>query len=241
MQLADDDEQSRLKAMARANILHHPNPELAASVLLIAEAVSEGRADEIVNDFINRAEGLESPDCLARIESHFRDDLGVVSAAQERDVLMARLDLIQDEKLRSVSAALQASDSKTQIDRGAKMDVWLAQTGNGRIAKLSFLVDALFTAGKARQQLSNANLRETLPQIDAIQKQVIEIIKPVLSAQAAQICRYRTMALYRFGMDFNQEYSRLKTQRGLLDYNDLIIRTNNLLAQARRHNGWHGN
>ena len=232
VQLADDDEQSRLKAMARTNILYHPSPELAASVLLIAEAVSEGRADEIVNDFVNRAEGLESPDCLARIESHFRDDLGVVSADQERDVLLARLDLIQDEKLRSVSAALQASGSKTQSDRGAKMDVWLAQTGDGRIAKLSFLVDALFSAGKARKQLSNADLRETVPQIDAIQKQVIEIIKPLLLSQAAQICRDRTMALYRFGMAFNQEYSRLKTQRGLLDYNDLIIRTNNLLAAS---------
>ena len=232
VQLADDDEQSRLKAMARANILYHPSPELAASVLLIAEAVSEGRADEIINDFVNRAEGLESPDCLARIESHFRDDLGVVSADQERDVLLARLDLIQDEKLRSVSAALQESGSKTQSDRGAKMDVWLAQTGDGRIAKLSFLVDALFSAGKARKQLSNADLRETVPQIDAIQKQVIEIIKPLLFGQAAQICRDRTMALYRFGMAFNQEYSRLKTQRGLLDYNDLIIRTNNLLAAS---------
>ena len=230
VQLADDDEQSRLKAMARANILYHPSPELAASVLLIAEAVSEGRADEIVNDFVNRAEGLESPDCLARIESHFRDDLGVVSADHERDVVIARLDLIQDEKLRSVSAALQESGSKTQIDRGAKMDVWLAQTGDGRIDKLSFLVDALFSAGKARKQLSNADLRETVPQIDATQKQVIEIIKPLLFGQAAQICRDRTMALYRFGMAFNQEYSRLKTQRGLLDYNDLITRTNNLLA-----------
>ena len=232
VKLADDDEQCRLKAMASTNILNHPSPELAASVLLIAEAVSEGRAVEIVNDFINRAEGLGSPDCLARIESHFRDDLGVVSAAHERDVLMAGLDSIQDEKLRSVSAALQASDSKTQIDRGAKMDLWLAQTGNGRIAKLSFLVEALFSAGKARKILSNANLRETLPQIDAIQKQVIEIIKPLLSAQAAQICRDRTIALYRFGIALNQEYSRLKTQRGLLDYNDLIIRTNNLLAAS---------
>jgi len=232
VQLADDDEQSRLKAIARTNILYHPSPELAASVLLIAEAVSEGHADEIVKDFINRAEGLESPDCLARIETHFRDDLGVVSAAHGRDVLLARLDLIQDETLRSVSAALQASDSKTQIDRGAKMDVWLAQTGNGRIEKLSFLVEALFSAGKARKQLSNAGLRETVPQIDKIQKQVIEIIKPLLSDQAAQICRDRTIALYRFGMAFNQEYSRLKTQRGLLDYSDLIILTNNLLAAS---------
>ena len=115
-----------------------------------------------------------------RIESHFRDDLGVVSADHERDVVMARLDLIQDEKLRSVSAALQESGSKTQSDRGAKMDVWLAQIGDGRITKLSFLVDALFSAGKARKQLSNADLRETVPQVDAIQKQVIEIIKPLL-------------------------------------------------------------
>ena len=232
VQLADDDEQSRLKAMARANILNHPSPELAASVLLIAEAVSEGRADEIVNDFINRAVGLDSPDCLARIESHFRDDLGVVSADTERDMLMARLDLIQVEKLRAVSVALQTSKSKIQIDRGAKMAVWLAQTGEGRIEKLSFLADALFSAGKPRKQLSNADIRETSPQIDAIQKQAIETIKPLLPDRAAQICRDRTMALYRFGMAFNQEYSRLKTQRGLLDYNDLITRTNNLLAAS---------
>ena len=232
VQLADDDEQSRLKAMARANILNHPSPELAASVLLIAEAVSEGRADEIVNDFINRAVGLDSPDCLARIESHFRDDLGVVSADTERDMLMARLDLIQVEKLRAVSVALQTSKSKIQIDRGAKMAVWLAQTGEGRIEKLSFLADALFSAGKPRKQLSNADIRETSPQIDAIQKQAIETIKPLLPDRAAQICRDRTMALYRFGMAFNQEYSRLKIQRGLLDYNDLITRTNNLLAAS---------
>jgi len=232
VQLADDDEQSRLKAMARANILYHPSPELAASVLLIAEAVSEGRADEIVNDFINRAVGLDSPDCLAQIESHFRDDLGVVSADTERDMLMARLDLIQVEKLRAVSVALQTSKSKIQIDRGAKMAVWLAQTGEGRIEKLSFLADALFSAGKPRKQLSNADIRETSPQIDAIQKQAIETIKPLLPDRAAQICRDRTMALYRFGMAFNQEYSRLKTQRGLLDYNDLITRTNNLLAAS---------
>ena len=31
VQLADDHEQSRLKAMARANILYHPSSELAAS------------------------------------------------------------------------------------------------------------------------------------------------------------------------------------------------------------------
>ena len=240
VELADDDEQSRLKAMARANILDNPSLNLTDSVLLIAEALSEGRADEILNDFINRAEGLDSPDCLTRIESHFRDDLGIVSATNEREMLVARLNLLQQEELRSVSAALQASYSKTHIDRGAKMDVWLAQTGEGRIEKLSFLVNALFSAGKARKQLSNVDIRRKLPEIDVIQKQIIEIIEPFLFGQAAQICRDRTLALYRFGMAFNQEYSRLKTQRGLLDYNDLIICTNNLLelSEAAQWVAW---
>ncbi len=232
VQLADDDEQSRLKTIARANILENPIPELAESVLLIAESISEGRADRIVNNFINRAEGLDSPDCLKRIDLHFRDDLGVSTAANESEMLRFRLERIQVEKLRAVSTALQASDSKTQIDRGAKMAVWLAQTGEGKIQKLSFLVDALFSDGKARKQLSNVDLRKALPQIDAIQKKVIEIIEPLLLGQAANICRDRTMALYRFGIALSQEYSRLKTQRGLLDYNDLIMRTNNLLAKS---------
>ena len=232
VQLAEDDEQNRLKAMARANILHHPSPELAAAVLLIAEAVSEGRAEEIVNEFINRADGLDAPDCFARIEAHFRDDLGVDDAASSRAALVAAMALIDDEKLRAVSVVLQDSGTKSQIDRGAKMDVWLAQNEAGRIDKWSFLVDALFREGKPRKQLSNAAMRGILPDIDLIQKRVIDRLAPFLLDQAAQICRDRTLALYRFGTAFQQEYSRLKTQRGLLDYNDLIARTNDLLAAS---------
>ena len=42
----------------------------------------------------------------------------------------------------------------------------------------------------------------------------------------------RTLALYRYGMAFAAEYRRLKTQRGLLDYQDLIDCTNRLLQDS---------
>ena len=40
------------------------------------------------------------------------------------------------------------------------------------------------------------------------------------------------MSLYKFAIAFHREYDRLKAQRGLLDYNDLISRTNDLLAAS---------
>ncbi|MFZ9136148.1 MAG: UvrD-helicase domain-containing protein, partial [Candidatus Puniceispirillaceae bacterium] len=232
VKLAEDDEQNRLKAVARANVLGNPTPELGAAILLIAETIGEARIEEIVNDLLNRSEGLDAPDCLARIDAHFRDELGVVDATISRTRLADELAQIDDERLRAVSAVLQASGVPTQQERGAKMDVWLAQDAAGRIDKWSFLVDALFSKGRQRASFSNPAIRKIMPDIDVIQQQVADRLRPLLIDQAAQICRDRTMALYQFGTAFHKEYNRLKAQRGLLDYNDLITRTNDLLAMS---------
>lgn len=232
VQLADDDEQNRLKALARVTVLRQPAPEFAAAVLLMAETIGEARAEEIVNDLLNRSEGLDAPDCLARIEAHFCDELGVADAATSRVRLADELAQIDDERLRAVSAVLQASGVKSQQDRGAKMDVWLAQDAAGRIDKWPFLIDALFSNGRQRKHFSNPAIRKIMPDIDAIQQKLADRLQPLLLDQAAQICRDRTVALYQFGTAFHKEYSRLKAQRGLLDYNDLITRTNDLLAMS---------
>ena len=114
------------------------------------------------------------------------------------------------------------------------MSVWLAQTPADRIEKLSFLVDALFTANGPRNEraLSNANIRKALPDAVAIQQAVIHAIEPVLCGDNAQICKQMTIALYRYGAAFWREYERLKAMRGVLDYDDLINRTNRLLDQS---------
>ena len=72
------------------------------------------------------------------------------------------------------------------------MSVWLAQTPVDRIEKLSFLVDALFTANGPRNEraLSNVNIRGgLLPDAVAIQQAVIQAIEPVLCGDNAQICK----------------------------------------------------
>jgi ATP-dependent helicase/nuclease subunit A len=230
--LADDDEQQRLKAMARLNILNRPDPELEAAIVWIAETASEDQASDIVDLFINGTAGLESPDCLARVEAHFHDDLGLEDPPRNRQTLAAELARIDCEGLRAVAAALSASGVKQQVSRATKIEAWLAQSAGGRVDKWHCLCAALFSGGKARTKLSNAPIRKAFPEVDLIQQRVIAILEPLMAQQTAQQCRQRTLALYRYGMAFYREYSRLKAQRGLLDYNDLIRRTNRLLMAS---------
>ena len=185
VKLVEDDEQQRLKAMARSNILINPSPELVTAVMSIAEISSEINIEEILNNFISKDHGLEASDCLLRIKAHFHDHLGVADAASSHALIAEALMQIDDEKLRAVSTILQASDVADHIKRGVKMDVFLAQDQTGRIEKWLLLSDALFSSGKPRSRLSNVAMRAALPNIDDIQNQIISLIEPLVDTFAS--------------------------------------------------------
>ncbi len=239
-ELADDDEQQRIKAQARLNILQNPSAELAAAIVLIAETVSEDQAGDIADKFVNSASGLDSPECLAAITAHLRDDLGIKHGEDYQAMIVAALAQIDIDDLAKVAAVLRDSAVKAQTDRGAYLDAWLAEPPDGRVEKWEFLQYALFSNGKPRKTLSNKAMRAQLKRIDDIQQEVISIIKPVMMQYTSQKCCERTLALYHYGIAFHREYSRLKAQRGLLDYNDLITRTNRLLrvSEAAQWVAW---
>ena len=232
--LADDDEQARLKRQARNNIMGASDSALMRAVQLIAEMADEGRADQILQAFLSQETRLADPQILDKVIAHFEMDLEIPDAKTVKAQKHAAIASIDIEGLRAVAAALDASGVDTHKRRAAQMSVWLAQTPADRIEKLSFLVDALFTANGPRNEraLSNANIRKALPDAVAIQQAVIHAIEPVLCGDNAQICKQMTIALYRYGAAFWREYERLKAMRGVLDYDDLINRTNRLLDQS---------
>ena len=71
-----------------------------------------------------------------------------------------------------------------------------------------------------------------LSHVVAVQQAAQDELVPLLSRRAAQRCRQLTTALYRVGRALNAEYERLKAQRGLLDYDDLIRRTSTMLSDG---------
>ncbi len=230
--LADDEEQDRLKLQARNNIMAMADGELSSAVQLIAEMANEGRAAQILQAFFGQETRLADPQIIKKVIAHFENDLQVPDAKTIEIRKRKAIDRIDIEGLRAVAAALELSGVETHERRAAQMDKWLAQPPEDRIEKLSFLVDALFTANGPRTTLSNADIRNVLPGVVAIQQAAIDAIAPILCWDNALICKEMTVALYRYGVAVWREYERLKAVRGVLDYDDLINRTNRLLEQS---------
>ena len=241
-ELADDFEQARLKAEARDSLLRGADPALSGMIGRIAAQTSEGNAETILNELLTREDRIAEPDMMARLQAHFTETRGIDPAADPAAMVGGVVDQLDVEGLRAAAAALAASGVATQMRRAAKMTAWLGEDGTGRNRHIDRLVDALFTGGRplAERSLSNAAIREAFPGIVAVQQAAQDALSDMIAAQAAHRCYQLTTALYEFGRAFHGLYDRLKSQRGLLDYDDLIRLTDTMLGQgeAAQWVGW---
>ncbi len=232
--LADDDEQAQLKLRARNQIISNANEHLARAINLIAELASEDHADNILQTFLDQETRLGEPEILDEVTAHFKTRLLVPDEVIANHRKALALLAVDTTALRAVASVLQSSGVLSHERRGALMNIWLTQTESGQIDKMSCLVDSLFSVDGAlsERSLSNKKIREQMPDCVQVQQNVIAHLEPVIIGDMAQKCKEMTLALYRYGVAFWQEYERLKALRGLLDYNDLINHTNRLLIQS---------
>ena len=242
-ELADDFEQARLKAEARDSLLRQADPELSRMIGQIAAQTSEGNAETILDELLKKEDRIAAAEIMARLEAHFTGTHGVDPSADPAEMVsgvVARLDV---EGLRAVATALAESGVSKQMARAAKMTAWLGEDADGRQRHVDRLVDALFTARltpMVEGGLSNGAIRAACPNAVAVQQAAQDVLSGMLATQAAQRCYQLTTALYEFGRAFHSLYDRLKTQRGLLDYDDLIRLTDGMLGQgdAAQWVGW---
>jgi ATP-dependent helicase/nuclease subunit A len=228
--LADDSEQDALRAAARAAVMHSPDPVVSEAVMLLAEQINEDQLQKVLASFVQTETRLGSSSLFDDLWAHFRDDLGLGDAQSIETRLRAVIKGIDTEGLRAVAVALRESGVTKQASRGAGMDAWLAEEEAGRLMKIDLLVEALFTAGKPRTVLANAAIRKAYGPCEDIQRALQNQLLPCMADRAAQRCRVLTTALYQFGAAYRQEYTALKRARAVLDYDDLIALTNDLMG-----------
>ena len=119
-------------------------------VQLIAEMADEGRADQILQAFLNQETRLADPQILDKVIAHFEMDLEIPDAKTVKAQKHAAIASIDIEGLRAVAAALDASGVDTHKRRAAQMSVWLAQTSADRIENYLFLLTRyLLRTGRA--------------------------------------------------------------------------------------------
>ncbi|HLH87744.1 MAG TPA: double-strand break repair helicase AddA [Xanthobacteraceae bacterium] len=131
-------------------------------------------------------------------------------------------------------AALCEEGSKTDNERGAQLRAAFAAGGATRVAEyLSvFLTDTM----SARKNVITVGLGRKRPELAERLAREQGRVCALLEKRNAILCRDRTAALITIGAAVIARYRAEKEARGLLDYDDLIVKTLTLLTTVNP--GW---
>jgi len=214
-------------------------PALAAALAEVTRLVGEGEFDDLMRaltverarltKLLARFDGVE-----ALIQAIYAR-LGV-SAGDTPERLCrtaceeAELDPLG---LHLAAQALTASTAKTDRERGLAIRQWLADAGDVRVAGLAgYCAQFLTKEGQIRQRLITAGALAANPGVDEILLAEAMRLTDLRDRCNAAVVANATGALLRLGSQMLQSYDAHKTSRSLLDYEDLVLSTRDLLQRA---------
>jgi ATP-dependent helicase/nuclease subunit A len=232
----DDQSARELVSEARQHVLERAgtdDQQLADALTLLVTEAGEARLSDILDAalggdrrkldrfFANSGDvaarvrethGLEDGDSIQSIEAEFCGPL-----AGEIERLRAARDWL-------------AQGGKSDLDAADVLARLLADTSNGFHVLGSFLLTG---SGEPRVRLASKKLADARPDLLAfltdLQERYCAADERRRAARAAELTHAALMLVRAIG----EEYSRAKRLRGVLDYDDLIVETRNLLARGR--------
>ena len=204
---------------------------------LVQEGAFAGLMAQIASDrgrqrrLIDRHGGLEGA-LLA-----LRKTLGL-----PRDASLASLigeacsdEAFDHQRLRRVCAAL-AEGSDAEKMRGAAIAAWLADKERRQQALPTYRAEFLTTKGELRKRLVNKSTLVRCPDAEEVLAAEAERLAALDDRCRAVAVYEATAALMRFGREMIDRYQAAKAARGLLDYDDLVLRTRELVHSVGA--GW---
>ena len=116
----------------------------------------------------------------------------------------------------------------------AQLYDWLALDAAQKPARLSILMKALFTAEHTRRaKYADKKVTEKWGRQDWIILPVLTILEEIRSKQASAICYAYSVAIADLAIALYRRYQQAKTARSVLDYDDLIHFTEQLLSRTQ--------
>jgi ATP-dependent helicase/nuclease subunit A len=134
----------------------------------------------------------------------------------------------------TAAAAVLESGSKTDNEQALRLREALARDGS---AQVEYYLQVFMTKGSApRKALATKKLSDARPDLAQALQREADRIGPLLERQRAVAMRDRTQSLLVIATGVAAHYRREKLERGLLDYDDLIERTLEMLDRVS--SGW---
>jgi ATP-dependent helicase/nuclease subunit A len=239
-QVMDERSANELAAAVRGELLEtaaeSDGGALAAALEAVVRLIDETAFTELMDALVSQRGRLR---VLLR---HHGDDVEQVIAATRRALGLGATETIAEVLasacadaacdrlgLQRACAALERG-SKTDEERAAVIGAWLANTPVRTATFETIYIGAYLT--KEREKRAKL-ITEAGQKIDsgaadillAEQARVFDVVRRLRAARIAEA----TAALWRIGADLIVRYDRAKARAALLDYNDLILKTRDLL------------
>ncbi len=144
------------------------------------------------------------------------------------------MDAVQAEPLAEIAVML-SDGGVNQQKRADKIRFWLALDYQNRIDELGLLASAFLTQeGRALKKVSDNSINSKHPNCEAMQAPIMALMERYQSSIANALCFELTMALTDAGSALYCRFQQEKRARGMLDYDDLILFTTQLLEQEEK-------
>jgi ATP-dependent helicase/nuclease subunit A len=240
-QLLDERAAGELLADVREEVLAAARegsaPELATAVATLARRVGEARFWTLL-DLIAAARTrfrrlTESVGGVGEILAKLARPLDLTPTATEAAAIAEACDeqAFDGEALRRAAEAMLASQAPTDRDRGATLADWLGEPDR-RIERFAAHCEIFFTKeGVARARLLSKSLATSSPAVLASLEDEMRRLDVVRARCAAAALFETTAAVTHLAIAMLRSYERLKRSRAVLDYEDLIARSVELLER----------
>ena len=229
--LGEDDAMVLLQEARQTVLRRHHALGLEADVALLAQRLSDQKIEALLQDLIARRAAI-----AAAIRRHGDVDAVIgavcerlgVTAEQAEAVESQAYEPLEPASLRRAAEAMIAHGTPTDQKAGQKIAAFLAgEEGFDNYAK-AFMTGK----GEIRKRLATKRVVDAMPEILSVLGAEAERILQRQALLRACLTARLTAAGLRLGTAILDGYAALKEQQGRLDYEDLILRSRDLLLTS---------
>ena len=231
--MLDDRESLNLLQEARNGVLSTAKADgdsaLGAALLDVANRVSADGFDTLLSQLLAKRANLralfDASSGLVQAERLLRQHLAL-AAGVTRDTLLAGL-ACDVGRYRELAAALEGGSS-TERDRAALIRNLCAAED---ITLITLQPVLMTKEGELRKSIATRPTLARHPWIEAFVKADQARLIEALGVMGDLECLYATLSLLRLGGAIVERFEQLKRNRGAYDFDDLIIKTGELLSE----------
>ena len=221
----------------RGLLMRHDDPDLRAALDALTRQISERDLNGMARSILSQRDRFTATDAAQQLNALAdRLDLSDMPEAARHPLQVAQshIDAYQD-KAAGLAQWLGQSSSVNDGKQAAHLARFHAHAKDGKIAEAWDSLDLVFfkREGGAKTSLVTKKYGAAEPAHLAVFNQWAAAFEDAFRQSRACHSYQLTKAVHLFARHLLDQYALLKEQRGLLDYDDLIERTNDMLARKQ--------